>query len=506
MISEPNATGQPTSFFSRLEQRVRSVDSLLCVGLDAHGYLLEENTPEGARNFCLRLIEATHSIAAAYKPNTAFFEAFGAEGWSALREVIEAVPQDVPVILDAKRGDIASTAEAYAQAAFETLGADAVTLNPYLGYDALQPFLQRPEKGVFLLCKTSNPSAADVQEARVIAAPEEGIQAHPGQPLGMPLYEYLACLVGRWNLCDNLGLVVGANQPQALIRVRHRLPSIWILAPGIGAQGGDLETALRAGLRQDGLGLLLNVSRSLAQSDHPARTARLLRQAISRVRDELGSPPKPARGYTSRAPEGMGLPHHLRLLADALLERGCVKFGEFKLKSGRLSPIYFDLRLLVSYAPLLRQVAEAYLPLLQSLSFQRLAAIPYAGLPIGTAVSLMGGWPLIYPRKEVKGYGTRAAIEGEYKTGEEVVVLDDLATTGESKFEAIDTLVAAGLHVRHVVVLIDRQSGAKEALQEKGYRLHAVLKLDELLDYWQQSGKVADEVITSVRRFLREEG
>jgi uridine monophosphate synthetase len=139
------------------------------------------------------------------------------------------------------------------------------------------------------------------------------------------------------------------------------------------------------------------------------------------------------------------------------------------------------------------------------LKFDRLAALPYAALPIGTAISLQGGWPMIYPRKEAKEYGTAATIEGAYVAGERAVVIDDLATTGGSKFEAIDKLKAAGLAVEDVVVLIDRQSGAAEALAEAGYRLHAVFTLSEMLDHWEQTGRVPAEQIAATRAFLRGE-
>jgi uridine monophosphate synthetase len=187
-----------------------------------------------------------------------------------------------------------------------------------------------------------------------------------------------------------------------------------------------------------------------------------------------------------------------------LLEAGCVKFGSFTLKSGLQSPIYLDLRRLVGFPRLLEAAAGAYAHLLRGLTFDRLAALPYAALPIGAAVSLAGGWPLIYPRKEVKEYGTKAEIEGVYATGERVVVLDDLATTGGSKFEAIDKLTAAGLQTSDVVVLIDRQSGAREALAERGYRLHSIFTLSELLDYWQTAGRIPAEQAEQTRRFLAE--
>ncbi|MEW6285164.1 MAG: orotate phosphoribosyltransferase [Chloroflexota bacterium] len=192
----------------------------------------------------------------------------------------------------------------------------------------------------------------------------------------------------------------------------------------------------------------------------------------------------------------------LSSLADGLLEAGCIKFGEFTLKSGLKSPIYIDLRQIITYPKLLAQIAQAYLPLLSALHFSRIAGLPYAAIPIATAISLAGNYPMIYPRKEAKTYGTKAEIEGEYHAGETVVVIDDLATTGGSKFEAIEKLTGAGLVVKDVVVLIDRQSGAKESLAQAGYSLHAVLTITQMLDYWEKAGKVESGKIDETRKFL----
>ena len=191
-------------------------------------------------------------------------------------------------------------------------------------------------------------------------------------------------------------------------------------------------------------------------------------------------------------------------LADGLLSAGCIKFGEFTLKSGLKSPIYIDLRQIISYPKLLADIAQAYLPILSTLQFSRIAGLPYAAIPIATAISLAGDYPMIYPRKEVKTYGTKAEIEGEYRAGETVVVIDDLATTGGSKFEAIEKLTGVGLVVKDVVVLVDRQSGAKESLAQTGYSLHAVLTIGQLLDYWEEMGKVESGKIEETRKFLKE--
>ena len=194
----------------------------------------------------------------------------------------------------------------------------------------------------------------------------------------------------------------------------------------------------------------------------------------------------------------------LHSLADGLLEAGCIKFGEFTLKSGLTSPIYIDLRRIITHPKLLADIAQAYLPILSILEFSRIAGLPYAAIPIATAISLAGNYPMIYPRKEAKSYGTKAEIEGEYHAGETVVVIDDLATTGGSKFEAIEKLSGAGLVVKDVVVLIDRQSGAKESLAGAGYSLHAVLTIGQLLEYWEETGKVEKDKIEATRKFLKD--
>ncbi|MCJ7823760.1 MAG: orotidine-5'-phosphate decarboxylase [Anaerolineales bacterium] len=469
-------------FFDRLTQRVQDVDSLLCVGLDPHIELLPEPTAEAARNFCARIIEATVSLTSAYKPNAAFFEVFGAKGWQALKDVIAAVPDGIPVILDAKRGDIASTARAYAQALFTELGADAVTLHPYLGRDAIEPFLQNPERGVFLLCKTSNPGSDDLQSLTLSN--------------GDLLYTHLARQAAKWSMHANLGLVVGATDPDALAAVRRAAPGLWLLAPGVGAQGADLERALSAGLRGDGLGVLVSISRRIARADDPGAEARGFRDRINHVRQRsLKIGVADASPFEDRWD-----------IADDLLLSGCVQFGDFTLKSGLQSPIYFDLRRLISHPDLLRRVAQTYCLLLEDLAFDRMAALPYAALPIVTTIGLINKRPMIYPRKEAKSHGTQAIIEGEYSPGETAVVIDDLATTGGSKFEAIARLEAAGLQVQDVVVLIDRQSGAREELAARGVKMHAVFDLETLIEYWSGSGAISSEQAERVRVFLSQEG
>jgi uridine monophosphate synthetase len=472
------------TFFSLLDRHVQVCHSLLCVGLDPHPSDLPAPTPEAALDFCLRLIKATSRYAAAYKPNAAFFELFGAEGWNVLKRVVEAVAAEsrrtgsiIPVILDAKRGDIASTAEAYAASAFRRLGAHAITLSPYLGRDSIEPFIADRERGVFLLCKTSNPGADDLQSQIT----SNGL-----------LYEVVAEHAQRWNANGNVGLVVGATQPGAVARVRAIAPDLWILAPGVGAQGGDLEAALAAGLRADGFGMLIPVSRGISRANDWTRAAAELRDSIEHIRHRLS-----AHRWAKATPSA---PH--QSLAADLLTAGCIKFGNFTLKSGQSSPIYLDLRRLVTHPQILARVAKAYAARLREVRFDRLAGIPYAGLPIATAVSLEMNRPLIYPRREAKDYGTKAAIEGDFNAGETVAVIDDLVTTGGAKIEAIQKLESAGLKVSDIVVLIDREQGASATLAEAGYRLHAVVTLRELLDEWRASGAITAEQFDEAQEFL----
>jgi uridine monophosphate synthetase len=285
------------SFFTFLEKRVDDASSLLCVGLDPHVSDLPHPTVEAALTFSLNLVKQTARYAAAFKPNAAFFERFGAPGWDALKQVIDAIAEEsarmgsmIPVILDAKRGDISSTAEAYAESAFGMLGAHCITINPYLGKDSVDPFITNSEKGVFLLCKTSNPGAADLQDLMVDGGrwTVDGVSRSTvnGQR-SMPLYEHVASLAQFWNTKNNIGLVVGATQPDALTRVRLAAPGLWFLAPGVGAQGGDLETALTAGLRRDGKGMLIPVSRGISRAANPATAAAELRDQIISIRYAL---------------------------------------------------------------------------------------------------------------------------------------------------------------------------------------------------------------------------
>lgn len=464
-----------TTFWTKLAAAIARNDSLLCVGLDPQ----PGNTPKqyaSIGGFTRAIIDATADLACAYKPNIAFFEAAGEEGLAALRETLAHIPEGIPVILDAKRNDIGSTAEAYARAAFDVWGVDAVTVNPYLGIDGVQPFLAYEDRGAFVLCKTSNPSAGEVQD---------------WTQSGQPLYQHVADLAAAWAGGREIGLVMGATYPAAMADIRRRSPETWFLVPGVGAQGGEVEAVLRAGLRPDGMGVIINASRGIMYAHDPREAALSLRETINAGR----------RSVAYRPPADPAA-EDIAALARVLFYAGCVRFGDFVLHSGAHSPVYIDLRRLVTYPRALDEVARYYARLLQGLSYDRIAAIPYAALPIGTAVSLRIGAPMIYPRREAKEYGTRRQIEGEYNAGERVVLLDDLITNGGSKLEAAEPLRAEGLVIEDVVVLIDREQGGAADLAAHGYRLHAAVTLRQIVDALAAGGQLAPDDARRVRDYL----
>jgi len=229
----------------------------VCVGLDSADFSIINN-----------VVEKTHDLVCAYKPNSAFFEAEEEQGWQIFKKVIDQIKQnfpDIPIILDAKRGDIGNTNAAYAKAVFDDLEVDAVTVHPYLGQDSLEPFLARKDKGIIVLVKTSNLGAGEFQDLKIE---------------GKPLYQVVAEHVKAWNTNNNCGVVVGATYPEELSAVRQIVGDIPILVPGIGAQGGDLEATLKNGLNSKKQGLIINSSRGIIFAEDPKAAAQDLHQKI----------------------------------------------------------------------------------------------------------------------------------------------------------------------------------------------------------------------------------
>ncbi|MDR2016555.1 MAG: orotidine-5'-phosphate decarboxylase [Burkholderiales bacterium] len=269
----------------KLNARITRSRSLLCVGLDSELTRLparfqQDTQPQFAFNRWI--IDQTHETAAAYKLNSAFYEAHGTAGWEAMQRTmgyLRDVAPDVFTIIDAKRADIGNTSAQYATAFFDTLGCDAVTLHPWLGGEALQPFLARPDKAAIILCHTSNPGSGELQDLTVTGT----------DGTSLPLWRHLARRVAtKWNAQRNCMLVVGATVPDVIRDVRADTGDMVLLVPGIGAQGGDLDAVLRNGLTSDRRGLLINASRSILFADNPGQEAQALQQAIESGRQKSG--------------------------------------------------------------------------------------------------------------------------------------------------------------------------------------------------------------------------
>jgi len=265
------------TFIQALQQRWHESNSLVCVGLDpepARFPVHLNESPDAVFAFCRAIVDATADLVCCFKPQIAHFAALGAE--DALQRLIahiHAAHPGVPVILDAKRGDIGSTAQHYATEAFDRYGADAVTANPYLGRDSVQPFLDRADKGVVILCRTSNPGAGDFQDL------DAG---------GKPLYQHVADTVARnWNGNGNCALVVGATWPEQLREVRAIVGDMPLLIPGIGAQGGDVEAVVANGRTTDGSGLIISSSRAILYAGSGDDFADAARKAALDLRDTI---------------------------------------------------------------------------------------------------------------------------------------------------------------------------------------------------------------------------
>ena len=257
-------------FAEKLSAARQRNQSFLCVGLDPDPELLPHpHIP----SFIQEIVDATADLVCAYKPNLAFFEALGIGGMQMLLESLRSVPSHIPVIADAKRGDIGNTARFYARSLFEVYDFDAATVNPYGGYDAVQPFLEYVDRGVLIWCRSSNPGAGDIQDL----------------PLsdGRPLFEAVAEQAREWDRHGNVGLVVGATWPEQIARVREICPRMLFLLPGVGAQEGELAAALRAAMDEEGEGFIVTATRSVIYASGGGSYAKNARRAAQRLRDQI---------------------------------------------------------------------------------------------------------------------------------------------------------------------------------------------------------------------------
>ncbi|TXT47230.1 MAG: uridine monophosphate synthetase [Spirochaetes bacterium] len=444
------------NFFDSLDRIAREKGSCLCVGLDPN-VTAEERKAKGD-DACIeaalasnkRLIDATAPYAACYKPNLAFYETFGSKGFELLEKTLAAIPSDIPFILDAKRGDIDNTAAAYAESLFGHFKAPAVTLSPFMGLDTLDPFLAWKDRGIFALCRTSNPGSDFIQ---ALAVGKE------------PLYVSIARSLAEHS--DRIGLVVAGNDPTALAHVRSAAPQAWFLSPGIGAQGGRADLAVSAGARADGLGILVVAARSVAKADDPGLAAKALRDSMA----EISRSAKAQSSYS-----------------------GC--------KSGKKSPFYIDLRRLISDPRAMDCAAKAYAAMAEGIPYDSISGIPAAALPLATAACMRLRSPMIWPRMPVKDHGTGNRVEGRFNAGEKILLLDDLITTGASKLEALDILRSENLVVEDLVVLIERGKQGRIDMEKAGVRLHAFIHVREIFEILESQGIIGKAEKAALLAFI----
>jgi uridine monophosphate synthetase len=462
------------NFIDKLNGAIARNQSLLCIGLNPDPEVVpvsfydQKGMPDvcGLETWLQALVAQTAHLVCAYEITLDFYVALGSEGLSLLRTVLSAIPEHIPVILDAKHSDL-STATVFAQTIFLQWKVDAVTLIPYAGQDVVAPFLVYPDKAVFVLCTTSNPSASVFQE-------------YPSAEL--PLFLQITREAQAWGAPEQLGLEVGVVLPESLARIRQLAPERVILSSN-SWNDHTLTQLLGAGLDANGDGLLIPVPQRLLSHEQPAEQTKLidnLREEIQQERHRIASGNPTCSVWV---PDVCFLEHHpYEDLILQLYDMGCIAFGDHVQSSGLTFPYYVDLRKIISNPQVFHQILTAYADVLKNLDFDRIAGIPYGSLPTATGLALRLGYPMIFPRKEVKTYGARRLIEGAYEKGETIVVIDDILITGKSVMEGAEKLKAEGLEVRDIVVLIDHGKGVKETLKQQGYQGHAVLTISEIAE------------------------
>ena len=473
------------NFSDKLNKASSQNRSLLVVGLDPNPEILSrlENRAIAQGDSLIDNLEAwlewviaqTSECVAAYKLNLGFYQALGVAGLELLGRILTKIPHQLPIILDAKHGDLNSST-LFAQTIFEAWQVDAVTLSPYTGQDHAAPFLVYPDKAVFVLCHSSNPGALELQE-----------YPHPDYPLYLELVKQ----VQSWGTMEQVCLEVGSNNPDVIQKIRGVAPERIILLRSIWTEGADFSQILQAGLNRNGEGLLITFSWDLLAKENLASEVAQLNQQVDQIRSELIQASSSCELWTSNVCLFHQHPHQDLILQ--LFDIGCLLFGEYVQASGATFSYYIDLRKIISNPQLFNQVIKAYAEILKNLNFERIAGIPYGALPTATGLALSLSRPMIFPRKEVKAHGTRRLIEGNFHPGETAVVIDDILISGQSVTEGAAKLESAGLKVEDIVVFIDHEAGVKERLAGKGYRAHSVLNISEITETLYEAGRITAE-------------
>jgi uridine monophosphate synthetase len=400
-------------FFNRLQAAVACNSSLLVAGLDPNLEMIPahygDQSMSSALIQCLQewmqfVITETADLVCAYKLTLGFYEALGAPGMDLLQQILTIIPAHIPVILDAKHSDL-NTSTFFARTVFEQWRVDAITVNPYLGQDHIASFLVHPGKAVFVLCCTSNPSAIALQEYPTPAS---------------PLYLQVVQEARTWGTPEQVALEVGTTKPEVLAKVRAIAPERLIWVRSIWQEAVDLPQILAAGLNSSGEGLLIPIPQDWMSQENLTEPVRSLREQVNQVRAQKVQEPASCNLWFSNVCT-LKQHSHLELILQ-LYDIGCILFGEFVQASGAVFPYYIDLRKIISNPQLFHQILNAYAGILKDLKFDRIAGIPYGSLPTATGLALRLNYPMIFPRKEVKAHGTRRVIEGNFQSGETIVV------------------------------------------------------------------------------------
>jgi uridine monophosphate synthetase len=461
------------SFFDKLNQTIITNDSLIIIGLDPNP---EMKPPDlDLKQWLLKIIQQTSELVCAYKPTLGFYEALGKQGFELLTEIIAAIPPTIPIILDAKYGDLNSSSM-LAKTIFESWKVDAVTLNCYAGQDQAAPFLVYPDKGVFILCRTSNPGAISLQD-----------YPHTDAPFYLKIVEESR----NWGTPEQLGLEIGSTSVEVMRTVRNIAPERIILARSIWEKSELFTSLITVGLDRNGAGLLVPVPNDwLSKNDLTTRVEKL-RQDVNQIRNNVTLEASTCQLWTPDLCLLQKHPHQELILQ--LFDLGCLLFGEYVQASGATFSYYIDLRKIISNPQTFQQVLRAYSEILKTLTFDRIAGIPYGSLPTATGLALMLNHPMIFPRKEVKAHGTRRVIEGNFNPGEKVVIVEDILITGKSAIEGAEKLKSAGLLVEDIVVLIDHEEGVKDKLKQQGYNAYSVLTISEITETLYESDRLTEE-------------
>ncbi len=511
------------NFQQKLEKRWK--DNLyICVGLDSDyskipSHLKKRPTDEAILKFNKAIIDKTFDLVCAYKMQSSFYEAEGIDGLKALQKTVQYIRKkhpEIPLILDAKRADIGSTNLGYVKAIFDDLGFDAVTVNPYLGGEALEPFLNRKDKGIIVLVKTSNPKSSEFQNLKVN---------------GKPLYQIVARHVAKkWNKNGNCAVVVGATYAGELKDVRKIIGDMSILIPGIGAQGGDLKETIKNGRGKNMWGMIINNSRGIifASSDKnfdKAARGKAL-EMHNQILDIIGIPRVTAFNRSQKKladlfiatktkakvlrrkkeKDGFYFYEHIRETSPIDFPKNAEEFAlklHEKQPHAPLSPIYVNLRNLPNN--LLSKICKtlSLIPLDEEIDF--CTGIPNTAVRFAKLYSKITKIPFldIYEKSGTNTNRKMVAKANAPKgNGEKILIIDDVISQGFSKFEAIKVAKDLGFRVSGIMVLIDRSQGGSAILKAKGFRFYSAFSLLSLVSYYAEKKAINKQRFNKIKDYL----